>query len=225
MTSIFESYHEEFVTLTTDLSRNISHASTYETNPAARSGQLRQANVLLGQADDLLKQMEVEARSTPDAPTRRDLQAKVASYKKSLASVRRDYQTAVEKTERQGLMSTADGLEHLYSQAGASKEHRERLLKTGDKLNEQSEMLANSKRTILEIEGVAGEITTELGRNRETIQSAHGKVREVSAMTANARRLVHNMSKREVQQRFILWGIALLLLLAVILVIYFAVKK
>eukprot|EP00611_Tribonema_gayanum_P010923 TRINITY_DN21026_c0_g1_i1.p1 TRINITY_DN21026_c0_g1~~TRINITY_DN21026_c0_g1_i1.p1 ORF type:complete len:221 (-),score=36.92 TRINITY_DN21026_c0_g1_i1:872-1534(-) len=220
MTSIFESYHEEFVTLTTDLSRNISHASTYETNPAARSGQLRQANVLLGQADDLLKQMEVEARSTPDAPIRRDLQAKVASYKKSLASVRRDYQTAVEKTERQGLMSTADGLE-----AGASKEHRERLLKTGDKLNEQSEMLANSKRTILEIEGVAGEITTELGRNRETIQSAHGKVREVSAMTANARRLVHNMSKREVQQRFILWGIALLLLLAVILVIYFAVKK
>ena len=44
-------------------------------------------------------------------------------------------------------------------------------------------------------------------------------------MTATARRLVHNMSKREVQQRFILWGVAAVLLGAVILVIYFAVKK
>jgi hypothetical protein len=50
-------------------------------------------------------------------------------------------------------------------------------------------------------------------------------VREVSGMTATARRLVHSMSKREVQQRFILWGVAAFMLLAIILVIYFAVKK
>jgi hypothetical protein len=33
----------------------------------------------------------------------------VASYKKSLASIRRDYQSALENDERQGLMSTTDG--------------------------------------------------------------------------------------------------------------------
>eukprot|EP00953_Heterococcus_sp_UTEX-ZZ885_P024487 13391-Heterococcus_DN1.PRE.4 len=100
----------------------------------------------------------------------------VASYKKSLASIRRDYQSALENDERQGLMSTTDGQGHLYAQAAASREHRDRLLKTNDRLDAQSEMLANSKRMVLEIEDVAGEISTELGRNRETILAAHGKV-------------------------------------------------
>jgi Vesicle transport v-SNARE protein N-terminus len=80
MSTMFESYHEEFVTLSTDLSRTISHASTYESNPTARSTQLRQANALIGQADDLLKQMEVEARSSSDAITRKDLQGKVRGW-------------------------------------------------------------------------------------------------------------------------------------------------
>ena len=44
-------------------------------------------------------------------------------------------------------------------------------------------------------------------------------------MTATARRLVHNMSKREVQQKMILWGVAALLLIAIIIIIYFATKK
>jgi hypothetical protein len=42
-------------------------------------------------------------------------------------------------------------------------------------------MLANSKRMVLEIEDVAGEISTELGRNRETILAAHGKVSQPPA--------------------------------------------
>jgi hypothetical protein len=38
-------------------------------------------------------------------------------------------------------------------------------------------MLESSKRMVMEIEDVAADITAELGRNRETIQSAHNKVR------------------------------------------------
>jgi hypothetical protein len=72
-------------------------------------------------------------------------------------------------------------LQHLYAQAAASREHRDRLLKTNDRLDAQSEMLANSKRMVLEIEDVAGEISTELGRNRETILAAHGKVSQPPA--------------------------------------------
>ncbi|CAN0068051.1 unnamed protein product, partial [Phaeothamnion confervicola] len=69
------------------------------------------------------------------------------------------------------------------------------------------------------------EITSELGRNREKITAVHDKVREVSVMTGSARRLVHSMSKREVQHKFILWGLAFILLGAVALVIYFAASK
>lgn len=33
MASIFEAYDEEFLALTQDISNNISHLTTYETNP------------------------------------------------------------------------------------------------------------------------------------------------------------------------------------------------
>ena len=43
-------------------------------------------------------------------------------------------------------------------------------------LHEQDRMLEDSKRMVMEIEDVASDIALELGRNRETIQSAHSKV-------------------------------------------------
>ena len=59
-----------------------------------------------------------------------------------------------------------------------------------------------------ETESVAMEITEELGRHRETIGNAHGRVRQVTGMTNRARRIVQNMSRREVQQKLILYGVA-----------------
>lgn len=51
------------------------------------------------------------------------------------------------------------------------------------------------------------EITEELGRHRETITSAHGRVRQVTGMTNRARRIVQSMGRREVQQKLILYGV------------------
>ncbi|CAM9779724.1 unnamed protein product, partial [Phaeothamnion confervicola] len=64
MSSIFEAYDEEYVALTRDISKSISHVTTYETDPEKKRGQLRHIDALLGQADDLIKQMEIEVRST-----------------------------------------------------------------------------------------------------------------------------------------------------------------
>jgi hypothetical protein len=102
--SIFDAYHDEFAAVTGDISRQISHVISYDPDPKARRNQLRQADAMIGQANDLLKQMEIEVRSTADKGTKADLQSKVASYKKTLTSLRRDYQNALEREEREGLM-------------------------------------------------------------------------------------------------------------------------
>ena len=46
----------------------------------------------------------------------------------------------------------------------------------------------------------------------------------MSSMTTRARRLVHSMNKREVQHKFVLWGVILILFAAIILIIYLATK-
>ena len=44
------------------------------------------------------------------------------------------------------------------------------------RLARQNEKIMNAHRTVAETEDVANEISAELGRNREKIESSHGKV-------------------------------------------------
>ena len=65
----------------------------------------------------------------------------------------------------------------------------------------------------------------ELERNREKINSSRTKVTDFVGMTDTARRMLVGMENRDTQQKMILGGIGIFLLVALILVIYFATKK
>ena len=67
--------------------------------------------------------MEVEVRSN-DAATRKVLQEKVAGYKKSMTSMKADYNAAKDQSDRESL---------LGGSAGKSMEQRQRLLDTNEK--------------------------------------------------------------------------------------------
>ncbi|CAM9286039.1 unnamed protein product [Choristocarpus tenellus] len=222
MSSIFDQYNDEFAAKTQKISNLISHVTSYETNPVKKMVLLREAEKLLAEAGEDLKLMGIEARGTRDPSVKEELTGKMSSYKRTLTSLRGDYQQTLDREEREGLLGGSG--EHRFSQGGHIQEQRDRLLKTTDRLDEQTQRIQDSRRTVLEIEEVAMEITSELGRNREKITGVHDKVREVSGMTASARRLVHSMNKREVQQKFVLYGIALLLVVGVCVAVYLAVQ-
>eukprot|EP00611_Tribonema_gayanum_P015940 TRINITY_DN2785_c0_g1_i1.p1 TRINITY_DN2785_c0_g1~~TRINITY_DN2785_c0_g1_i1.p1 ORF type:complete len:180 (-),score=43.18 TRINITY_DN2785_c0_g1_i1:624-1163(-) len=171
---MFESYVEELLTMAAEVRHLLQTGS---------AGDVDRAVLQLGEADDLLRQLEVEARSATDAATRADLQAQVQAHKASLASLR----TA---SERRQLVSRVDS-----SDPAAAAAQRQRLLDAGDALAQQTAMLAAAKGALLETEGVAGEVTAELGRNRETIQSAHSKVKETGSMMDEAKQLLNVMGK------------------------------
>ena len=83
----FERYDEEFLSLTEqvtsklrplDPSTSSSSKSTAASSlPATAEADIKMANNLLLQADDLLKQMGLEARGVDDPSVKRDLLAKV----------------------------------------------------------------------------------------------------------------------------------------------------
>ena len=72
--SIFEAYKQEFSSLQNEISKNLDdfRNSDAESGFAAKD---RQVEALLAQANDLLKQMEVEVRSQ-DASKRKELSEK-----------------------------------------------------------------------------------------------------------------------------------------------------
>ncbi|KAL7540779.1 hypothetical protein ACHAWF_006780 [Thalassiosira exigua] len=147
--------------------------------------------------------------SETDSPTRVSL-FQVRVCKTRLANLRDDCEAAQSHVDRSGLGLEGRDVESGRSGRGSGRGGggKERLLSGTDSLRSQSETLANARSVMAETEGVALEIAEELGRHRETISSAHGRVREVTGMTNRARRIVQSMGRREVQQKLILYGVA-----------------
>mmetsp|Transcript_18483 Transcript_18483/g.39915 ORF Transcript_18483/g.39915 Transcript_18483/m.39915 type:complete len:201 (-) Transcript_18483:217-819(-) len=152
---------------------------------------------LLRQCQDLLKQMALEARSLKQ-PT---LLQRVKDYKSQHAQLQQEY-------ERQGLLGRHND---------DDEESRRR---TEDMLSDQNDTLERARRTMQETEQVALEITEELGQNRETLMSAHGRVREVSSMTGRARRILNTMTQRALQQKMILYAVGGGLVLAFFFILW-----
>lgn len=117
MSNIFDAYDTEFNDLNRDISKSIGILRTSDTNQDIQS---RQIDGLISQASDLLKQMEVELRSL-DSATRKALTKKVSSYKTVLNSLKSDYNSIREQSDKSTLMG------------GKSGEQRQRLLDTNEK--------------------------------------------------------------------------------------------
>jgi len=158
---------------------------------------------LMQQCDDLIKQMALEARSTPPS-VKSELLAKVRQCKQ-------EFQQMQSRADKQSLMM-----------GGSERSHSDRMLlqKNEDQLAAQNETLERARRTMEETEAVALEITEELGNNRETLLSAQGRVREVSSLTGRARRILSGMSQREMQQKATIYAVAVGLVLSFFILLW-----
>jgi len=217
----FERYDEEFLSLTEQVTSKLRSIdpSTSSSIPSTADADIKMAHNLLLQADDLLKQMGLEARGVEDSSVKRDLLGKVRVCKTRLANLRDDYDAAKGFVERNSLGLNGD-IESGRNGSRSSNGGKERLLSNTDQLQSQSDTLANARSIMAETESVALEITEELGRHRETISSAHGRVRQVTGMTNRARRIVQSMSRREVQQKLILYGVAGAIIIVFLMLIW-----
>jgi len=105
MATVFDTYQEEFTNLSADISKKISDVRSYELDQAKKRELLRNVDVMLVSASDLVKQMEMEVRSASSPNAKRDLQTRVGDYKKSLNVLQGDYRRAKEAEDRRGLMN------------------------------------------------------------------------------------------------------------------------
>jgi hypothetical protein len=201
----FERYDDEFSSLIHQIENSLRASSSSSASPDPSSS----AQNLLRQCDDLIKQMALEARSAHDPASKRAMLDKVRDYKNR-------HQSLQQESERHSLLGSGGGA------GGSLQSQKERLLlqKNEDTLAQQNETLERARRTMQETEAVAMEITDELGHNRERLASAHGRIREVSGLTGRARRILVSMNQRAVQQKLIIYGVAIGLLMGFLFMLY-----
>lgn len=164
--SIFDAYNAEYASLSQEINKNLGELKNMSKGHEKSGSLIKLIDGLFSQATDLIKQMEVEVRSQ-DPATRKMLNEKVMQYKKSNQSLRIDFDRAREQVNRSALIGDRSGAD------------RQRLMDTNDKISRQNDMIANATRTVAETEEIGMEITTELQRNREKIDSSREKVRKL----------------------------------------------
>lgn len=214
--SIFEAYKQEFSSLQKEIRKNIDEFRDCDVESGFTTKD-RQVEALLAQANDLLKQMEVEVRSQ-DASKRKELSETVMGYKTSIATMKGEHVTVKQKLEREELVGSGS----VGNKSNYNKEQRQRLLDTNDKINRQNEKILSAQRTVAETEEVGAEIIDELGRNREKIQSSHNKIKDFVGLTDSARRILASMSRRENHQKLTIVFICVALLIIIVLSWYYS---
>ena len=218
----FSRYNEEFSSIQTQIRSTLSTITdTIANDPSSSSveSKMSLANNLLSQAKDLLKQMTIESRSVDDKALKAECQKVVRVAKGNHANLVDDVKAVQNEVDRKTLLQGGDI--ESGSRSGKNSAVREHLLKTNDTLQSQNSTLENAKRIMAETEDVALEITEELSRNRETIESAHSRVKGVSSLTNRARRVLVSMQRREVQQKMIVYGIGVAMFVAMLFLLGF----
>lgn len=119
--SIFDAYDTEFASLKQEIAKNIEEYRNISQNNEKSVSVQRLIEGLFMQANDLIKQMEIEARSS-DSSSRKLLNDKVSHYKKAVSQLKTDSSQITVQNEKASLMGISK-----------SGEQRQRLLDTNDR--------------------------------------------------------------------------------------------
>lgn len=80
--------------------------------------------------------------------------------------------------------------------------------------------LEQGKRSALEAEGIAIETMNQLKNQREVIDRAIGNNREIGDGLSQGHRILNNITRRNIQSKLIMFGIAILLVSTIIFLVY-----
>jgi len=230
---IMERYEEEFNEISSQIQSTLDKLNPVHQNSSDEESASHHKNHniesdknlvknLLSQNKDLLKQMAIEARSiSKQSKSSDDVdEAKILRVCKAKhANLTDDVERVIADLNRSFLLASGKN-EKMSNVRNKHDGTKEKLLHATNSLNSQNQSLDNARKVLLDTEHTALEITEELSRNREKISSAHSRVRDVGTMTNRARRVLHNMTRRDVQQKMIVYCIGAVLAMVVLYLLF-----
>lgn len=222
-TVTFQRYDAEFQEILQQIEQSLNSgtSSNTSTNVNANMNSHDYTNHLIQQGHDLLKQMSVEARTTISSePTTNTAAVTKNELLNHVRTLKSQLTTLQSKMTSQSLFSSHMNISNNSNSSQQYDKNRQILEKNEVMLLQQNDTLERAKRSILETEQVAFEINDELVQNRQTLISSQNRIQQVSHMTNHAKQLLSSMSQRQVQQKMILYGITISLILAFFFLLY-----
>ena len=220
MTSaVFSGYLEEHSELCASIGRSIAQLRSLTDLNERRSTQASVETELI-KADELLQQMDLEARSAPKVSAR-EMQARAKSCRDEIKAMRVSLKQALisgipQSSERGGGGGSNGGV----SDDEVSENDRARLLKMGERLHDGTNKLKTAMKVALEAEQIGESIMGDLRSQRETIMHATGTMQRANESLSRSKRTLSAISQRALSNKVLMWVLIVLLVLAVVFLLY-----
>ncbi|XP_057728544.1 vesicle transport v-SNARE 11-like isoform X2 [Arachis stenosperma] len=210
MSAVFEGYERQYCELSSNLSRQCSAASSLDGEQ--KKQKISEIKAGMDDGDTLIRKMELEARSLQ------------ASMKASLLVKLREYKTDLNnlKSELKRITSAAnnnkDELLEL-GQADTLADHRGRLVMSTERLNQSSERIKESRRSMLETEELGAAILQDLHQQRQSLLHAHNTLHGVDDNIDKSKKILTAISRRMSRNKWILGSFMAAIVLAIIVIL------
>ncbi|GFZ05447.1 vesicle transport v-SNARE family protein [Actinidia rufa] len=218
MSEVFEGYERQYCELSANLSRKCDSAGSLPDGEDKKQ-KVSEIKAGLDDADVLIRKMDLEARSLQPS-LKAVLLAKLREYKADLNKLKRGVKKIssvnTNTISREELMES--GMADAHAVSG---DQRERLAMSTERLNQSSDRIKESRRTMLETEDLGISILHDLHQQRETLLHSHKKLHGVDDAIDKSKKVLTSMSRRMSSNKLIVGSIIAALVLAIILVLYF----
>ncbi|XP_031836027.1 vesicle transport through interaction with t-SNAREs 1a [Nomia melanderi] len=217
MASLIDSYEQQYAVLTADITAKIGRISTQ--SDSEKRAFVQDVDRQIEEAQELLEQMDLEVREVNSA-SRDRLRGQVKSHRAELKRLTQEFQLAKKPKEDIIEISREDSWD-----SSITEDQKKRLLDSSERIERSGRTLQNGYRMVLETEEIGSQVLMELHNQRETIQRGRGRLRETDAELGRGSRLLSGMIFRNLQQRIILAGVALTLIIVGCVVVYYSFKS
>ncbi|AES96870.1 putative GOSR2/Membrin/Bos1 [Medicago truncatula] len=218
MSQVFEGYERQYCDLSANLSRKCTSTSLLS-DQEEKLQKFSEIKTGLDDADVLIRKMDLEARSLQPS-VKAMLLAKLREYKSDLNNLKKEFKRLTSPTAdqaaRDDLLETGRADTHL-----ASADQRERLTMSVERLNQSSDRIRESHRTVLETEELGVSILQDLHQQRETLLSSHKRLHGVDNAIDKSKKVLTAMSRRMTRNKWILASLIGALIFAIVIILFY----
>ncbi|KAK9141971.1 hypothetical protein Syun_011371 [Stephania yunnanensis] len=218
MSEVFERYERQYCELSSNLSRKCTSATILDGEQ--KKQKISEIKTGLEEAEALIRKMDLEARSLQPS-IKAGLLAKLREYKSDLNNLKSEVKrmTSNNQAARDELLESG-----MADTMMVSADQRGRLMMSTERLNQSSERIKESRKTMLETEELGVSILQDLHGQRQSLLHAHNNLHGVDDNIGKSRKILTAMSRRMDRNKWIVGFVIAVLVVAIILILYFKLR-
>ncbi|KAH9740193.1 Vesicle transport v-SNARE 13 [Citrus sinensis] len=200
MSDVFERYERQYCEISANLSKKCTAAASLDGE--RKKQKVSEIQTGLDEAESLIRKMDLEARSL-QPNVKAVLLAKLREYKSDLNNLKSEVKRLVS-----GNLNAASRDELLESGMAdaltASADQRSRLMMSTERVNQSTDRIKDSRRTMLETEELGVSILQDLSSQRQSLLHAHNTLHGVDDNVSKSKKVLTAMSRRMSRNKWII---------------------